>query len=106
MKMTVQQIPEKGFYYHYKHNHAESVNNYAYEVVGVAMHTEERSYTVLYKPIYKNDFLEPADFCARPLDMFLENVEINGQIAPRFTKITDQGIIDELIKIKANLYNN
>ncbi len=34
-------IPEKGFYYHYKHDPKGEVNNYAYEVMGVGSHTEE-----------------------------------------------------------------
>lgn len=34
-------VPEVGFYYHYKHDPTGSVNNYAYEVVGVGFHTED-----------------------------------------------------------------
>ena len=29
-------LPEKGFYYHYKHDSNLDVNNYSYEVIGVA----------------------------------------------------------------------
>lgn len=31
------QVPERGFYYHYKHDPAGSVDNYAYEVLGAAV---------------------------------------------------------------------
>jgi hypothetical protein len=35
-------IPEINcFYYHYKHDPSISVNNYAYEVIGVGMHSED-----------------------------------------------------------------
>jgi hypothetical protein len=91
-------LPEKVFYYHYKHDPKQSINNYSYEVVGVAMHTESRELTVLYKPLYKNTFLSPADYCARPLDMFLEDVVINGIKTPRFTKIDDVDIIQQILK--------
>lgn len=40
MKIT-KKIPEKGFYYHYKHDPKGEFNNYAYEVVGLGLHTED-----------------------------------------------------------------
>ncbi len=40
---TQRQIPEKGFYYHYKHDPKKGVEYYAYEVFGVALHTEDGS---------------------------------------------------------------
>jgi hypothetical protein len=94
------QTPEKGFYYHYKHDPNGPINVYAYEVIGTAFHTEEEGvYLVIYRPLYENDFLGPADFCARPLKMFLENVEKAGGV-PRFSRITDAKIISELQRIK------
>ncbi len=36
-----QPIPDKGFYYHYKHDPNGLVNNYAYEVLNIGHHTEE-----------------------------------------------------------------
>jgi hypothetical protein len=50
-------IPEPGFYYHYKHDKNGSINNYAYEVVGVGHHTEEQdTYFVNYRPLYDTAF--------------------------------------------------
>jgi hypothetical protein len=51
-------IPEPGFYYHYKHDPNGSVNNYAYEVLGIGHHTEdscrpEDEYLVVYRPLYE-----------------------------------------------------
>ncbi len=96
--------PEKGFYYHYKHDADKDLNNYAYEVIGVGLHTEERTYTVLYRPLYKNTFLAPADYCARPLDMFMEDVTKDGKTFPRFQKIADPEVIAALAEIRDRMY--
>lgn len=51
------QKPEKGFYYHYKHDPLKDEFNYAYEVLNIAHHTEveglEESAMVVYRPIYE-----------------------------------------------------
>jgi len=93
-------IPKKGFYVHYKHDPKGELYNYTYEVVGVGRNTEDKTFTVLYRPMYKNGWLSPADFCSRPLDMFLESVEKDGATIPRFKLITDPILISELEKIK------
>ena len=103
-------IPEKGFYYHYKHDPAGDINNYAYELMGVGLHSEEDSRPedanmAIYLPIYKSGAYRAGKFFVlRPLEMFMENVEKNGKTMPRFTKITDKKIIAELEKIKGELY--
>ncbi len=97
-------IPEKGFYYHYKHDSAGMINNYAYEVIGVGLHTEERDYTVIYRPLYENKFLVPADYCIRPYDMFMGEVVKDGISVPRFTKISDLKTIVELEAIRDKMY--
>lgn len=97
------QFPEKGFYYHYKHDTAGEINNYAYEVVGIGRNTEEKTFTVLYRPLYKNDWMSPADYQSRPLEMFLENVEKDGKFMPRFWRIVDSETIVKLEDIKKKL---
>lgn len=97
-------FPEKGFYYHYKHDPKGEVNNYAYEVVGFSRDTENKSFSVLYVPIYENDWFAPADFQARPLEIFMENITKDGKNMPRFSKITDEKIIEELERIKKEMY--
>ena len=65
-----------GKYKHYKGN--------LYEVLGVARHSETQEELVVYRALY-NDF----DLWVRPLAMFLESVEINGVIMPRFEYLGD-----------------
>ncbi len=108
-------LPEKGYYYHYKHT-PDSVNNYAYEVLGIGFHTEvlhieneplsAEGILVIYRPIYKEAFVYKYGkmFDIRPLEMFMENVTKDGDTIPRFTKINDKEIISELEKIKNEIY--
>src|SRR5271163_1984917 len=97
---TPTNVPEKGFYYHYKHDPNGTINNYAYELVGVGCHTEddcrpEDQNLVVYRPLYETAFVYKTGkfFDIRPLEMFLENVTKNGEIIPRFQKITDPKIV-------------
>jgi hypothetical protein len=62
---------EKGIYKHYKGN--------LYEVLDVARHSETEEYLVVYKTLY-GDF----STWVRPLDMFQETVEVDGQQVARF----------------------
>lgn len=104
-------IPEKGYYYHYKHDPSVSVNNYAYEVIGVGMHTEddcrpEDANLVIYRPIYESSVYKAGKFFdLRPLEMWMGNVEKDGESIPRFTKITDANIISQLEKIRREMYS-
>lgn len=93
-----------GFYYHYKHDPNGALNNYSYEVAGIARNTEDKSYAVLYRPLYKSDWFSPADYQARPLAMFMETIEKDGLQIPRFSLITDKTVLSELRKIKKEIY--
>jgi len=99
--------PETGFYFHYKHDEKVEWNDHAYYVYGVTWHTEDNSNAVLYRPIYENTFLAPADYCIRPFDMFMDkNIEWKGKVyEERFRKITDPELIKRLEKEKKRLYN-
>ena len=98
--------PEKGFYYHYKHDSSVSINDYAYEIMGIGVHTENKERLVVYKPLYINDRTKSSntDYFVRPFEMFTENVEKDGKTFPRFQKITDSKIIEELVKIRDRMY--
>lgn len=67
----------KGKYRHYKGN--------LYEVIDIAKHSESLEDMVIYRTLY-GDF----GIWVRPLQMFLENVEVNGNIQKRFEFIGDE----------------
>lgn len=60
-----------GIYEHYKGN--------KYQVFGVVVHSETLEEHVLYKALYGERLT-----WARPLKMFLEDVEVDEKVMPRF----------------------
>lgn len=62
---------KNGRYRHYKGND--------YQVIGVARHSETEEELVVYRPLYGEGAL-----WVRPLAMFTETVEVNGDVTPRF----------------------
>ena len=100
----------KGFYYHYKHDPAGEVNNYAYEVLGVGFHTEKEEglpdkYVVVYRALYESgSYMNGKMFAVRPYDMFVEEVEVKGERVPRFRLIEDSEVIAELVGIRDRMY--
>ncbi len=102
--------PEIGaFYYHYKHTD-ESVNNYAYEVIGIGHHTEieglDESAMVIYRPLYESAgvYKIGKHYDVRPFAMFMEEVVKDGKTFPRFAKITNEEVINKLVKIRDVMY--
>ena len=65
-----------GKYQHYKGSF--------YQVEGVATHSETEEKMALYRPLYGEQAL-----WVRPLDMFTEEVEVNGIKQPRFAFIEE-----------------
>ena len=64
-----------GKYRHYKGKE--------YEVIGIAKHSETFEELVVYQALYGSH-----DLWARPLKMFLEEVEVDGKKMPRFEYIS------------------
>jgi len=64
---------QPGRYRHYK--------GLFYEVIGVARHSETEERLVVYRCLY-GDF----SLWVRPLQMFLEMVEVDGEEIPRFAR--------------------
>lgn len=50
-----------------------------YEVIGVARHSETHEPLVVYRPLYN-----ATGWWVRPFGMFVESVEIDGVVQPRF----------------------
>lgn len=69
--MSVERSLQPGIYRHYKGN--------LYHVIEVARHSETREELVVYRALY-GDF----GLWVRPLAMFIEQVEHNGQSVERF----------------------
>ena len=65
-----------GLYIHYKGN--------TYQVIGTAKHSETEEDLVVYFPTKS-----PEQLWVRPLAMFLEYIDLNGEKVQRFKK-TDQ----------------
>ncbi len=65
---------EAGLYRHYKGN--------LYKVMMTARHSETGEWMVVYKALYGEE-----GFWVRPYEMFLEEVEVDGQMVARFEKI-------------------
>ena len=68
----------KGIYRHYKGN--------LYEVIGLARHSETLEELVVYKALYENEFGKES-LWVRPLTMFTEQIQTDGQAVTRFTFI-------------------
>jgi hypothetical protein len=66
-----------GLYEHYKGN--------KYQVLGVVLHSETYEEMALYKALHGDGYT-----WVRPLKMFLETVEVNGQSVPRFKFISSE----------------
>ena len=65
-------LPRAGRYRHFKGGE--------YEVLGIARHSETHEPMVVYRPLY-----DDSGWWVRPLTMFMETVQHNGQTIPRFT---------------------
>lgn len=100
----------QGFYHHYKHDPSKGIADYAYEVLNIGHHTEienfEESAMVVYRPLYESAkvYKEGKHWDVRPLNMFMEDVIKDGKTFPRFKKIIDNNIIEQLSKKRDEMY--
>src|SRR4029077_17118544 len=102
-----EQCPEPGYSYYYKHDPNGPLNNYAYYIYGVGYHTEddcrpEDAFMQVYRPLYEAAYVyrNGGMFDLRPLHMFFKPAEWQGRMVPRFTRITDPGVVAELDRLK------
>ena len=50
-------------------------NVYLYRIIGTSKHTESGEQLMIYEPLYETDCVAGVDYAARPLDMFLSEVD-------------------------------
>jgi len=67
------ELKKGGYYRHYK--------NKPYRVVDVVRHSESLEELVMYEALYENKL---GQLWVRPKEMFLEKIEIGGQLVDRF----------------------
>ncbi len=80
-KTSERQYPNTGVYEHYKSTDGDKR---LYQVLGFAKHTETEEILVVYIPLYVIPEHTGLRLQVRPLDMFMEDVEHNGKVVPRF----------------------
>lgn len=78
------QYPNVGVYEHYK---STPTDRRYYQVLGFARHTETEEILAVYIPLYVIPEHKGLRLQVRPLDMFMESVEHEGQTVPRFRYI-------------------
>jgi hypothetical protein len=79
----------------YKHYKSTGGLDHLYIVRGIAKHSETDEIFVVYEALYSSEWIleSKADFTIRPLTMFLENVEIDGESIQRFELISNPKVI-------------
>ena len=68
---------KEGIYRHYKGN--------LYEVLMIAQDSETEEWMVVYKALYAQ-----RGIWVRPYEMFIEKVDMNGMLVPRFEKVENE----------------
>jgi hypothetical protein len=79
-KEVKEQLTIGGIYQHY--------SGKLYRVANVYRHSEDLTLYVAYEGLYEDTNL--GTHWIRPLEMFLETVEIKGVMTPRFKKVSDK----------------
>lgn len=70
---------EYGIYRHYK--------NKLYLVIGVGKHSETLEDLVVYQSMYEDPQFGKGALWVRPVSNFLDMVELDGKLVPRFVKL-------------------
>lgn len=78
---TMEEI-KPGIYQHYKGKQ--------YRVLGTGFHSESLEKLVFYQAMYESDDFGKDVMWARPIQMFLEEVMVDGKLVPRFTFLSNE----------------
>ncbi len=75
----------------YRHFKSIGEMDHVYQVIGVGKHSETEELFVVYRALYNNSWLAESntDITIRPLDMFMEKIEMGGITKDRFELIFD-----------------
>ncbi len=76
---AVARVPTGAIFEHYRGNR--------YKILGVGRHSETLGMCVVYQSLYNCEEFGDQPIWVRPLEMFLENVIIEGKEMPRFRRI-------------------
>lgn len=73
----------------YRHYKSTGGNDHTYEIVGLAKHSETEDMLVIYKPLFDAEYtwLGDCHYAARPLSMWDEEVEWEGEKVRRFVRL-------------------
>ncbi len=80
----IKPYPLVGVYEHYK---STAQSRRYYQVIGFAKHTETEEILAVYVPLYVIPEHTGLRLQVRPLEMFVEDVELGGKHMPRFRYI-------------------
>jgi hypothetical protein len=76
MQLLMSQINPGEIWRHYK--------NKDYRIIAISCNTEDLTWYVVYEALYDN---QVSKIWHRPLDMFLEDIEVDGEMVSRFKRI-------------------
>lgn len=81
-------------HYKYDPNTNEVLNEYVYTIIGIgyfkSRNKEDEELCVMYRPLYESRHLKEnggADMYVRPLEIFMEKVQVGGSEVWRFEKV-------------------
>ncbi len=74
-------VPKGAIFEHYKGK--------KYKIIGIARHSETLKLCVIYEALYDSLEFGSGSIWVRPLEMFVETVEIEGRQMPRFRLISE-----------------
>jgi hypothetical protein len=77
--LMIEKVPIGAVFVHYK--------GLKYEILCIGRHTEREHLHVVYKALYTDSEFGEGAIWIRPLSMFLERVEVDGELIPRFQRI-------------------
>lgn len=71
-------------------------------VLAIAKHSETLENLVMYRAMYKDEQFGAYAYWVRPISMFLEQVEVDGKMVPRFERMDDLEAI-QLVEADLNV---